>query len=272
MKDYVGGNERILKEWEECVKINEKIPNFSPDGILYRGKPYDELGYSEFEADKDLENRLWSNAPIRYLFITKDQNAGDEQAWDVRGETGRKYKDSKYISYRFYRNMMYILYGLTHSKIEMCGYDDFTDEEAIEEYDNVALARINVKKQAGGSSITNDTLKKYIEAYKDLLKQQIELLDADILICCGYSNSENDTGNIILNFLRDNIYHFEQFDEWIYFEKENDRIRRIAINAWHLSYRGVSQRDFFEGLISSYIKFIKAHPDFTTSQRVNTNL
>lgn len=272
MKDYVEENNRVLKEWEERIRANEEESNFAPDGILYRGEPYDEFGYCEFDANKDLENQLWSEAPLRYLFITKDQNAGGGEAWDVRGETGRKYKDSKNIPYRFYRNMMYILYGLIHSKKEICGYDNFTNEQAINEYDRVPLARINVKKQAGGSSIDNSTLKRYIEDYKDLLIKQIELLDADILICCGYSDSEEDTGNIILNFLKNNIYSFKQFDNWIYFEEGNGYIKRIAINAWHLSYNGVSQRDFYEGVISSYHKFVKLHPDFIESHRKKSNL
>ena len=262
MKDYVGENQRILDEWEVRINAKENEPNFAPDGILYRGKPEDYATYSEFTENKEKENKLWSEAPIRYMFLTKDQNAWGEDAWDVRGETGRKQKDSESIPYRFYRNLMYILYGLTHSRDKLCGYDDFTNQQAIKEYDEAPLARINVKKQAGSSSIANGRLEQYINDYKDLLKKQVELLDADVLVCCGYSESVGETGNLILNFLKENVYDLKKFDDWIYVEKEDDKVKRIAINAWHLSYSGVSQRDFYEGVVSSYHNFIQKHPEF----------
>ena len=261
--NFVEANDSILQRWEEhnekCEKtMNQQDPKFASDGIMFRGV----IDQNERYSDPEKENELWENAPIRYLFLTKDQNAGDgkdAKAWDVRSEIGRSNMDSCSIQYLFYRNLMYILYGIINSEDTLCGYEDFTNEQAIQTYDNAPLARINVKKQAGKSSIDNYTLKTYIERDKEFLIEQISALDADVLICCGYSESIEDTGNIILNFLIKEIYNFTKINEWIYYD---DKTKKVAINAWHLSYRGVKQQDFFEGLVTAYHRFIIEHPDF----------
>lgn len=258
--NFVEKNDSILQKWKEHNEKVEKTmkqqdPNFALDGIMFRG----EIDQNERYSNPEKENELWENAPIRYLFLTKDQNCWGGAAWDVRSETGRSNEDSCSIRYQFYRNLMYILYGIINSEDTLCGYEDFTNEQAIQTYDNAPVARINVKKQAGGSSIDNNTLKTYIERDKEFLIEQITALDADVLICCGYSESIEDTGNIILNFLIKEIYNFTKINEWIYYD---DKTKKVAINAWHLSYRGVSQQKFFEGLVSAYHKFIIKHQDF----------
>lgn len=253
--NFVEKNDSILQKWKEHIEKVEKDPKFASDGIMFRG----EIDQNERYSNPEKENELWENAPIRYLFLTKDQNAWGGAAWDVRSETGRSNKDSSNIRYLFYRNLMYILYGIINSEDTLCGYEDFTNEQAIQTYDNAPVARINVKKQAGGSSIDNMTLKEHIERYKEFLVEQITALDADVLICCGYSESIENTGNIILNFLNKEIYNFTKINEWIYYD---DKTKKVAINAWHLSYRGVKQKDFFEGLVTAYHKFIIEHQDF----------
>ena len=266
VKDYVEENERILKEWEEFNKQAENEPNFAPDGILYKGEFYDGDGYCERCPDKDAENKLWQTAPVRYLFLTKDQNAWGEDAWDVRGETARKYKASTSIPYLFYRNFLYLVYGLTHTSFETtCDYDDFTNEQAIYTYDTEAIARINVKKQAGGSFICNDVLQKYLERDKEYILRQISSLDADVIVCCGYSEQTEDTGNLILNFLNNNGYKFDAVvGDCIYYDSCK---QKVAINAWHLSYRGVKQKDFYEAIINAYHTFIQGNKTFLESHR-----
>lgn len=263
--NFVEKNDSILQKWKEHNEkvektMNQQKPNFASDGIMFRGEIDQYLAdKNERYSDPKKENELWENAPVRYLFLTKDQNAGTEDAWDVRSETGRSNVDSSNIRDRFYRNLMYILYGIINSEDTLCDYEDFTNEQAIQTYDSAPLARINVKKQAGGSSLDNNKLKTYIERDKEFLIEQITALDADVLICCGYSESIEDTGNIILNFLIKEIYNFTKIDEWIYYD---DKTKKVAINAWHFSYRGVKQKDFFEGLVTAYHKFIIEHPDF----------
>ena len=270
--DFVGENQRILDEWEKYNCQHEEKPNFAPDGIMYRGawdQYHTEDGHiisERYEDENNKENELWANAPIRYLFITKDQNAWGGDAWDVRGETARYEYNSESIPLRFYRNFLYLLYGLSHtSNNVMCGYNDFTNAQAIETFDSVSVARINVKKQAGTKSISNAVLARYMDRDKDFIVRQVKNLDADVIICCGYSDSVDKSGNQILNFLNDNLYNFKKvIDDWIYYDEDKNK---VAINAWHLSYLGVKEKDFFEGMISAYHEFLKGHQKFLESHR-----
>ena len=263
MKNYVEENERILEKWR---KRNEERGenNFADDGIMYRGliKEYD-YGTERF-SDKEQENKMWNDAPLRILFLTKDQNAGGYDAWDVRGETGN-------LSYAFFRNLMYQLYGLVNTTPEHKADYKFTNEQAIELYSTFPIARINAKKEAGTSSISNYTLRDYIERDKDLLKEQILNLDADIIVCCGYSKYIEDSGSLLLNFLKRECYggldnkddSWIDDDGWIYYDKKNNK---IAINNWHFSAMKNSE-EWYNSVTTAYQIFLSTHPGFTKSHR-----
>ena len=267
--DYVKENERILKEWR---KRNEERgeKHFADDGIMYRGTIGSiKNGTERYESDNKQENKMWNEAPLRILFLTKDQNAGkageEYDAWDVRGETGK-------LSYAFFRNLMYQLYGLVNTKPGYKADYNFTNEQAIELYNSFPIARINAKKEAGTSSISNYTLRDYIERDKDLLKKQILNLDADIIICCGYSDYVEGSGNLLLNFLKKECYNYLDNkddngwiddDGWIYYDKKNTK---IAINNWQFSAI-MSSEEWYEQITDAYHRFLEKHPNFIKSHR-----
>lgn len=246
MKNYVKENNRILKEWEKYNEQVEEKPNFAGDGIVYNG-------------EEDI-NEIWSKIPIRYMFITKDQNPRGGSAWNICEE------ETMNLNGLFNQNLLYLFYGLTHCTNQVkIDYEKFTNNQALDNYNNCPIARINVKKQAGSSFVSNQVLAKYLERDKDFIVKQITNLDADVLVCCGFSESVADSGNLILNFLNDNIYNFQrEVDNWIYYDAERNK---IAINAWHLSYFRVSSKDFYDGVIDAYQKFVQNHPEFLESHR-----
>ena len=260
MKDYVSENNRILSEWRKKYDEN----SFAPDGIMFRGEIDEDC--NERYSDKELENKLWNEAPLRVLFLTKDQNAGEDcDAWDVRGETGN-------LSYAFFRNLMYQLYGLVNTTPEYKADYTFTNEQAIELYKTFPIARINAKKEKGNSSVSNHTLKYYIERDGDFLKKQILNLDADIIICCGYSDHVEDTGNILLNFLKKECYNnLENKDDtgwkddegWIYYDTKK---KKLAINNWHFSAR-IKSEEWYYKITNAYHHFLEKHSDFVKSHR-----
>ena len=257
-KDFVAENERILEKWR---KSNEERgeTNFADDGIMYRGKIEPIANGTERYSNKEQENKMWNKAPLRVLFSTKDQNAGGYDAWDVRGETGN-------LSYAFFRNLMYQLYGLINTKPGYKADYKFSNEEAIELYNTFPIARINAKKEAGGNSVSNNTLRFYIDRDSELLKEQILNLDADIFVCCGYSDYTEESGNLLLNFLNNKCHYNlikQPDDDWIYYDENQNK---IAINNWHLSARKSSE-EWYNQIIDAYYRFLENHPDFTKSHR-----
>lgn len=262
MKNYIEDNNKILKEWEESNKRRGE-ENFAPDGIMYRGMFNDYGSGVERLADLEgKENDMWANSPLRILFLTKDQNAGGEDAWDVRGEVGD-------LSYAFFRNLMYQLYGLVNTKPgSKPEYDDFTNEDAMNLYSSYPIARINVKKEAGESSISNSVLEKYLKDDKEFIKKQILNLDSDIIICCGYSDSIENTGNHLLNFLINHcgyVFKKQPNNNWIYYDEVRNK---LAINNWHLSVRYSSEKIYNE-MITAYESFLSSHPSFLNNHRIN---
>ena len=265
-------NEEILKRWEVKSKKNKEIDEFVPDGIMYRGELHNcENGIGcEHLPSKDfkVETETWENAPMRFLYITKELNAYDGPAWEVRGEVGgRKKMDSYEVRGQFHRNIVYQLYGLGHTtpKRKVLWNDkEFTDENALKFYDSCAFARINVKKQAGKSRIEDNVLTDYMGKYSALLQEQILNLDADIIVCGG----SNGGRNLILDFLKENCYRdltaVMPDNNWIYY---SEKYNKIAINSWHPSYFGISSQDFYDGMITAYFNFLKKNPQFLKSHR-----
>lgn len=286
MKDYVAENERILKEWRNAyVNDNQsKYPDctnpheyFTPDGIMFKGeflpdRRYYPEGKSVFRWKRDCsgeENSLWTIAPLRVLYLTKDQNSYGDVAWDVRSESFR-YRDENYkpeemwldTGVTFYRNLVYSLYGIMNTTADhQMGYD-FKNEDALAFVDNQIFARINCKKEVGDDKCPDNVLFDAIYRDRSFLERQIYNLDADIFVCCGYSQSIPDSGNRMLNLLNSIGYHFKPQDEgkWVFYDSDKNK---VAINSYHLSYL----RFDYVGMISAYHEFLKNYPNFINSHR-----
>lgn len=257
-------NQRLLEEWEAVSAKNNETAEFVPDGILYRGSiKYSENGCWGHQPGN--EDEVWQQAAKRILFITKDLN--DEEAWDIRCETGRKNGSGEnnikiFRGTNFCPNYMYQVYGLGHTTAEhYVDIDSIAEKDVIDYFDTCALARINCKKQLGNSRLDDRKLDEYINKYSDLLKRQILLLDADIIVCCGWTQK---TGNRIFDFVCTHCYEFEEINYWISY---NRLLNKIVINSWHPSTRHVSVKNFYDQMMEAYREFLRRYPDFLKPNR-----
>ncbi len=268
MSSIYSRNEEILKWWKDKSRIKGK--KFVLDGIMYRGEFCNDKVCKRLPSkDFKIETETWEKAPVRFLFITKDYNesAGIR---DIRDEVGgRESSDEKVIPYpktknRFHKNIVFQLYGLGNTTPDnLIKYKDVSDDKALKFYDTCALARINVKKQAGQGLIENNVLKKYICKYSSLLQEQILNLDADIIVCGGAE---------LLKYIRKYIKKFYKLEEdefnpgngWIYYNKE---YKKIVISSWHPSYRRIKSEEFYTKMIDAYVTFLTNHPEFAKPYR-----
>jgi hypothetical protein len=280
MKDYVGENQRILNEW--CAKFVEDKKEdptydgynpadyFAPDGIMNKGEFYENIDNECRRKPSGKENQMWAEAPLRILFLSKDQNAYGGEAKDVKTETfymrenGVPPQNNRFSSSIFYRNEARILYGLLHTNLQegMVDIDAFSLNDALIFSNEQIFARINCKKEIGGERCDNTLLQNAIDSYPEFLKEQIINLDADILVCCG----SGDNGNIILNFLNGHGYNFEYINDEtysIYYDREKNK---IAIDSYHLAAR-VSKDEMYYNSVRPFFNFIKYYPDFIESHR-----
>lgn len=301
MKDYVAENERILNKWRKKFvedKKNDKEYSgykiesfFAKDGIMFKGdfegewKPYDN-GQTRFRWKRNpnfSENELWANAPLRILYLTKDQNInGDDLhgAWDVRSETFR-YPDINYkpeymclhTQSTFVRNLVYSLYGIMKTTADSpMKYNGFSNEEALEFADKQIFARINCKKEAGGPKISDKVLGDAIKKYYKYLKEQILNLDADILICCGNQNDNNLILNTVYDIYEDEFEYVNCADGKGTGMHYNAKRNKLAIDAYHLSsLKGGGEARYNEivGMYYEFLKYLKKTKDidFSASHR-----
>lgn len=276
MKDYVGENQRILNEWRAKF-INDKGTDeankqFAEDGIMNKGSFYINNDKECRRNPSGEENQLWTNSPLRILFLSKDQNAFEGDAKDVRTETFHiKNLCLPIVNYQisdsfFYQNEACLLYRIINivPKSNLSQIEGFSWEEAVKFSDEQIFARVNCKKEVGGGTCDNLTLQNAIDEYSNFLRDQIHNLDADVLICCGRSNQVDKTHNAILNYLNTIGYHFEQIDEIcgeeIYYDRTHNK---VALNIYHLSYFKYN----WIKTIEAYYKFLEKYPNFLSLYR-----
>lgn len=270
MKDYVAENERILDEWEQEYKKNGLNTEnyFARDGIMYRGDlSWD--GKNWRHNANGHENSLWLNAPLRILYLTKDQNVGDEYCWDVRGESyhTQSYPNDEnklWRKYRFIKMLVRTLYGLSIAKQSFQKYENIDDTVALHVADTISYARINCKKEGGTRQCSDSILIAAVNQYADFLKRQIVNLDADVFVCCMSKEMwDNNTKecfyyNYILCEVLNELcnYHFEKVQD---LEVYYDAIaNKVAINSYHLSYI-IDESQSYNDIVEQYHKFLQTN-------------
>ena len=188
-KDFMGENQRILEKWQqEFEKAGGSADQFSWDGIMFKGAIYKDGENKWGHSEGRNENQLWADAPLRILYLTKDQNTKGGPCWDTREESYRKTNSELETNtldtqYKFNRMLVYTLYGLARTTpTQMMGYKDFSNSEALEYIDKFPFARINCKKEGGESSCPDNILIDAMDQYGTYLEEQIKNIDADCLI------------------------------------------------------------------------------------------
>lgn len=278
-KNYLAINQQILDEWQEEFERRGNNPDcFSYDGIMYKGEIHRECGTDDSNWVRDssddnytVENKLWETAPLRILFLSKDQPSGDKAyesyMTSFRDKT-TALEDYRLTSNRFLKRMAYAIYGLSKStpdKVVSFDYQAEHEEEVLRWIDDFPFAWINCKKEGGGSACSNSALVAAMNDYKDFLVRQIQNVDADIIVCCGYSDI---MGSPIFDFLKENVYDFEyaggEYQD-IWFDKSRNK---LAIVSWHLSLRDANAKTIiYDNIVNTYQKFIHDNPSFVESHR-----
>ena len=106
----------------------------------------------------------------------------------------------------------------------------------------------------------NCWLQSHLETYGDLLLKQIELYDADIILCCGGSNLIKD---FVKEMYLPDLEAVTDTD-WTYYSKSANK---LVINSYHPSYPGCSPEKMYESMMRDVEKFLDKFPLFTKPHR-----
>lgn len=257
----------LFKKWAK--HLNQDETEFCPNGgLLFRGNFFlnqpNDNGIYTWNREEGEEEKLWENTSRRIMILTKDLN--DVELWDIRKESGGRNKvntsivldeEITYSGIAFYRKLNRWIYGIYNSTCTLpVPFNQVKDRKKMGQfYEQVPLVRINCKQEIGTSSILNTELNNAIQGNKDFLIEQINMYEPNIILCCGYREHESKTGNVILNFIIENIYQdlelIPDTEEWCYYSKKNNI---IAINSYHPTATEDSDEGLYENLVRNFSK------------------
>ena len=202
--------------------------------------------------DSCFDDSEWWDSNLRIAFVTKDPYfQGDYDEGDLDGEDYREYDLLEMAGdHRFWRNIVAWAYGLIQTDED--GYPDYDEASDYEnmEYiaNNIPIALVNIKKEAGSSTVSNSTLRWYAREYDDYLKQELqEILCPNVIFCCG-------TSGIVMDEIYDE-YDFEQIDDdgFVYYCEDQDI---LLIAGYHPTAR-MSNYQMYNSVMNAYSDFLE---------------
>lgn len=257
MKNYNQELDILFEEWE-YQSLKKGLSGFCRDGLLYKGEIYSSEGDNgkiNWARERGNENELWHSSEKRILFLMKDPNGNPEE--DMRTWLGRQHPTT--ITNRFFKNIALWFFGI--STFQKDGsYLSFksasNNDEFSKHFDNSPIAIVNVKKESGEASVSNDTLLKYVglisnenneygDVFGNYLRRQVaEILDPNIVVCGGGSGT-------VLRIAREVIYDkivFNKRNSWCYYNQEKNI---ILIDSYHPTHREDTDAKVYEEMMKS---------------------
>lgn len=256
---YQDKTDTLFKSWK-AQSIKDGFSDFCEDGLMYRGEITNFVaqdGNTYWFRKNGNEETLWANAPKRVMFLNKDVPYNPNQ--DIREWILRQNETD--ITALHYKNIAIWLYGLLN--IDANGrspiFEDIDDTKIYSPFiDKTPIALVNCKKESGESSISNETLSEHIERYKNFLRDQIQILDPDIIVCGGGSG-------MIKDFVKANVYSgLMEVNSWMYFDESKNK---LVIDSFHPSYYGLSRKEIYNRMMTHYQLFLTDYPSFIKSCR-----
>lgn len=239
-------NDKILDAWNE-FSIKNGEGEIERDGVAYKGVVNsfpNEKGAIVYERQPGNEETVWNNSDKRILFVLKELN-----------DPGRPYDSRVVVTYnpdsdnipsnRNIKNMLYATKGILESKADKTSPFNENDDMDIlmKIWDNAAVAKINVKKQPGGSVADTNEIADHMNTYKEFLKQQLQLLNANIIVCC-----DNRAG--ILSTIKELVYpNAIQLTDEAWYDKSSGA---MLIESYHTSAR-ISYKYFYDRVINNFV-------------------
>lgn len=191
------------KLFDNWVKRNSDIPL---PNIINGRAVYEQVAFT-YDGVLRLPNNkhfVWTEPEYkRVLFLLKDQyqNADENDRWDEpisnwlicdgRGEQNLNLVAIKRGGKNIFRPLGRWILGV-HSILndDKCiPFKDVTDDKVKDCIKNNPMAIMECKKQPGGPNLNLTVLREYLERDKDLIKEEIELLSPDVIICCDKSGT-----------------------------------------------------------------------------------
>lgn len=158
-----------------------------------------ERGYQYFISDGIFDEAEWNKQAYKILFVLKEanwENGNADLCEFLLSEESSSY-------WKTWNNIARWIKALLEQ-----GEYPRNVSKADKSFWLRKVAAMNLKKVGGDAVAENDTIREYAQADRVYIKEQIELYQPDIIICCGRGNGKN------ADILHDIIFDSSQVSEW----------------------------------------------------------
>lgn len=228
----------LFEYWKAKSKALKDADEIVTDGIMRK-----------FVTTNTINNTPWKDRNLRIAFLVKDNPDG---AHDTRNWLEKE--DNRNLKSVFLHKIANLFYGLSHSTNDdgeqwWFGEIEQHAEDVKTFFNTEPFAFVECKKQSGTTKIDDKKLETYIKKYKNLLNEEIEILNPNIIVCMGQP---------IFDFV---LKMYSATEENLVAEQNIHYIpscKKIIIYAAHPSARD-SYQNHYEGVMYWYRQFLHSN-------------
>lgn len=229
--EYDAKIKNLMKKWKIKHKTQSKSDNFVfiDDGIIDSKK--------WFSTDPKFKGK-------KILFLLKEAYKGDI-SWSLTESLRNKVDNPK--KERVWQRVVQWTYAIVNTDSQsICKFDlNDIDKNFYDYLDNIAL--VNVKKSNGKPK---SDMKEIIDCSikdKELLAEEIRLIDPDIIVCCYTFEALQNVFN-----LKENSCNYRDDKNWFYITNEISNKNLIILDFYHPSYYSVKDLLLYYSLAGIY--------------------
>lgn len=210
--------------------INNKFENL-PD-LLSAWKQSVENENCHFNEDGIISDDHWCTTNLKVLFVLKETNQAKQNIISAINYAIEN-KKSCWWRGKVLSRVGRWAYGLQNYNEQPI---DFTCADKKKKTAIPAIAYINLRKSNGGSRTKARPFDQHVNKYSNLIKQQIELINPDVIVLCGTYKPIKKHVFPELNKKSFRVHEFEN---------------KIFINAWHPACRKKAN-EVYEQVITNF--------------------
>lgn len=217
MNDFDKKETDLYNRWCESYP-KEQQDLFCFDGLIYYRDPDCK--------DEFAEVAKWEHAKRKIVFLLKDTNGNpgcDYREWEF-------YDTDSQRLHKCFVTLLKWLWSLNEVTTKHFPELSISREETIEVAMSYPMAIVNVKKIAGGSSVSNAAIWEFYKRDKSFIQEQLrDILKPTIIVCGGGSGT-------LLSIAKDiyNDMDFIKYNDWCYYCSKS---KLLLIDSYHPSYR-----------------------------------
>ena len=243
------------KENEIFEKIKNELSQderekFVRDGLCWA----DICCGEELPDDVFTENEnLYLQQRPRIVFLLKESN-------DNAGEDYRDWHWAERKGCMTFKNSIALWYEglLSTTATHLPTLEDLRQGREI--FTEHPCAIVNAKKTSGKSRSDWNEISQFAEAHAQLLREQLNLYEPDIIVCCGSTDKEQNEQRM-LNIAKRYLYpefNFDKINNFCHYCSEKEL---LLIDSYHPSYHYCDEWKF-DKMFECYHKFLQKHPLF----------